>query len=466
MSQPNVVIILADHFNGYAIQPDASPCQTPNLDKLAEAGLRFNRAYTTNAICSPARASMMTGQYPSKHGVFCCIHGTQQEGWVDLKNNDAHFAHRLAEAGYKTGYFGKWHVEPTETPAKFGWQEVDRCCRHSTPYDPETYLGIETPGYPPAHIAGVCSHPETPTHPAFDNGIEYIERRAQENAPFCCVISTIEPHDMFVALRDYFEKYDLESIPLPETLRDDLKNKPELLKRMAGVWDDFSDDDWRFVRACYWAVCTFLDNEVGRVMTTLKEQGIDENTIVLFTADHGDMLGAHGLLTKGSGTSYEEVYRIPFILRVPDQTVTGEDDLHKVSLVDMAPTLCELCGCPPLESAQGKSMVPVLNGSADPAEWSTAYAEFYAQRIMYTQRMYWEGDWKLTYSPAGVDELYHLADDPLEMNNLAGDSDSQDQLQSMFAGLWAKMDEVGDTAMFNTNYNTIRLAPFGPRMES
>ena len=130
--------------------------------------------------------------------------------------------------------------------------------------------------------------------------------------------------------------------------------------------------------------------------------------------------------------------------------------------MDVGPTLLDLCGAQPLEDAQGRSLRPVLEGSADPSERRSAYAEFYGQRFVYTQRIVWEGDWKYVFSPGGLDELYHLAEDPHERRNLADDPEHQERLREMVKAMWRKMKEIGDDSLFNSQYATLRTAPIGP----
>jgi arylsulfatase A-like enzyme len=174
------------------------------------------------------------------------------------------------------------------------------------------------------------------------------------------------------------------------------------------------------------------------------------------------MLGGHGLFAKGVGTAYEEVYNIPLILRVPGLADDGLELSAAASLVDLGATLLELCGAEPLACAQGRSLRPLLDGTADAADWQDAYAEFFGQRFVYTQRIVWHGSWKYIFTPGGIDELYNLTDDPHERNNLAGDARHRDRLIDMCKRMWRKMKQIGDESLFNTHYATLRTAPIGP----
>lgn len=133
------------------------------------------------------------------------------------------------------------------------------------------------------------------------------------------------------------------------------------------------------------------------------------------------------------------------------------------SLVDIAPTLLDLCGTEPLKNAHGKSLRAVLDGTANPNDWISAYGEFFGQRFVYTQRIVWYGDWKYVFSPGGIDELYNLADDRYERFNLADKPEYHEILIEMTKRMWQKMKEIGDESLFNTHYATLRTAPIGPR---
>lgn len=459
---PNIVVVMTDHTSAEVLRP-RSRCLTPHLDGLAAAGWRFQRCYTTNAICSPARASLMTATYPSTHGVWDCTH-TQRREWVDLRPPRTHWAESLARAGYATGYFGKWHVEQTQNLAAFGWAEYDlstASCR--APRLAESALTLPRKGYRDYLLCAAADDSAGPLrHPAFDAGIDFIRRKTAEGRPFCCVISTSEPHDPYVPPRSVLARYDVDSVPLSPTLRADPAGKPDVVRRMRAVWAGLNDQDWRRITASHRAVISFLDDEMGRLLAAIGCLGIEHNTVVAFTSDHGDMLGGHGLFAKGVGTAYEEVYNIPLILRVPGCPQGREDRTTCVSLVDLGPTFLELAGADPLPDAQGRSLVPVLAGKADPSAWAEAYAEFFGQRFVYTQRLVWSGPWKYVFSPGGTDELYNLAEDPHERCNRAADPGCRETLEALCCRMWRWMERLGDESLLNTHYATLRTAPVGP----
>ena len=481
---PNIVIIMTDHTNSASITSE-SQCLTPNLDALSKDGIQFDSCYTTNAICSPARASLMTSLYPSSHGVWDVLHA-HPRSWLDAPSGRfIHFAEVLADHGYRNGYFGKWHVEQSNQLDDFGWHEfniqdalrIDKRKISETSFNSNdgpsldsdirvsNEVVLKNEGYPDHLLSATIEGMDNVSHPAFDHGLKFINDHISGNntkIPFTCFISVLEPHDPYLASYDVMELYDCDQITLSPSFEDDLESKPDILKRMNTVFGKLDQAQWKQIIASYYASITSIDKEVGRVIKFLKERNIYDDTLIVFTSDHGDMLSAHGLLTKGVGTGYEEVYNIPLILKPPNvNTVTSIQGV-KVSTVDLAPTLLAYAGIDIPKQMQGKNLKPVLDGSFNTDNLNEAYAEFFSQRYMYTQRLTWKNEWKYIFNPGGIDELYNLDDDPFELNNLADKPKYQHILKDMARHMWRKMESIGDTTLLNTGYPSLRTAPVGP----
>ena len=471
--RPNLLFLMADHVCADVVAPQ-SQCLKPHLDRLAADGVRFSRCYTPNGMCSPARASLMTATYPSTHGVWDCTHNQQQE-WVNVSPKLVHWAQRLVEAGYRTGYFGKWHVTQNKQLEDYGWQEYE--IEHSKTFQGVRIRGTEIlsrkDGYRDVVMAAVMHDTAAPHHPAYDLGTEFIRRQAAAGEPFCCFVSTLEPGGSCVAPRRFFEMYDVSKTRVSPTLKDDLSGKSDILRRMQTGWRDLTDEDWRKITTCYLAEMSFVDYQVGRIVQVLHDTGCYEDTMIVFLADHGRMLGAHGLAGLGLGLAYEEVYRIPLIIRLPDWLIDdvvnqqGRDISDAlVNLVDIGPTVLDLCGLSPLPKAQGRSLKPLIAGRQNKDDWQEAYGEFFAQRFMYTQRIVWRGNWKYIFSPGGVDELYDLSHDRYEENNLAADPHHRDIMVNLVKQMWRTMERIGDESFLNTHYDTLRTAPIGPGLRN
>lgn len=464
-ARPNILFLMTDQMQGRVLEP-GHPCRTPNLDRLAQRGVRFRRAYTPNAVCSPARASLMTGLLPHNHGVTDVIHCVDPDQSC-LRTEKPHWAQRLRDAGYTTGYFGKWHIERTERLDQFGWRTY-RTQFPRTGADPGDHFILRKtvespPGYRKSVLYGVVDTPPEKRRMGHcvQAALEFLEEVAGRQEPWCCFVSITEPHDPFIAGRKAFERYNVDEIELPPNAHDDLAGRPGVYRKAALVWADMDDRQKREAAACYYALITEIDEQFGKILTFLEESGQADNTIVVFTSDHGELLGAHGLYTKNY-SGFEEVYNIPLIMAGPG-IAQGAVSEARVGLHDLCPTLLELTHCEPIEAPDSRSFLPVL---ADPAandeKFQVGYAEYFGTRYRLTQRVLWDGPWKYCHNGFDFDELYNLDDDPYEMNNLAADPACQEQVKKMLRTMWRIIKETGDHVLLNSHAMILRMAPFGP----
>ena len=463
MSTPNILFLMTDQMQGRVLEPD-NPCQTPHLDRLAARGVRFRRAYTPNAVCSPARASLMTGLLPHNHGVLYVVHTVDDDQAV-LRTEHPHWAERLTEAGYRTGYFGKWHVERSNELAQFGWQQQGgqdmRQDWDSVNFSLERYLE-SAPGYEPNRFYGVCDRPagERGMGKKTDAALGFLDAAMEEDAPWCCFVSFTEPHDPFFCHEETFAQYDVDSIPLQPNVHNSLEGQPNLYKRSAQVWSDWTDREHREAAACYYASISEIDEQFGRLLARVERAGQLDNTIVVLTSDHGDFLGAHGLYCKTIG-AFEEAYNIPLVVAGPGVAKAEVSDA-RVGLQDVGQTLLDLVGAQPLGKIDGRSFTPVLASPQDTSDYQQGFAEYFGGRYIISQRLLWDGDWKFVHNGFDYDELYNLAADPFEMNNLAQDPAHVERLAAMTRRMWEIVVESGDHSLFNTHYASMRMAAVGP----
>ncbi len=473
--RPNILFLMTDQMQGRVLDPD-SPCRTPCFDRLAARGVRISNAYTPNAVCSPARASLMTGMLPHNHGVLEVTHCTDDDQ-CNLRTDLPHWAQRLAEGGYRTGYFGKWHVERSEDLARFGWQvdgggESARFREHrqrllaGEPGEPEYSLSRTNnlpPGYPKSLLYGVTDRPAARRGMGVttDLALEFLEESVGGDAPWCCFVSTTEPHDPFIAGTEAFAQYDLDAIPLPPNVHDPLDGRPGLYRKAGRTWADMTDRERREAAACYYASITEIDGQYGRLIGLLEERGALDNTIVVLTSDHGELLGAHGLYCKNV-SGFEEVYQIPMVVAGPG-IAEGEETAARVGLHDLCPTLLELAGLKPFGDPDSRSFVALLRDPAGQSDdFVSGYAEYHGTRYRITQRVVWEGSWKLVFNGFDFDELYNLDEDPYELQNLADDPAHQERLRDLVDRLWGRLRDTKDHALLNAHYPILRLAPYGP----
>ena len=464
--KPNILFLVADQQQAATILSD-SPCLMPNIDSLRSSGVTFTEARTVAPICSPARASLFTGRLPHIHGMVDnthCAEPFRASFQSDVPTVSAH----LQSHGYQTGYFGKWHVERSADPTAFGFDEA------ITEYHGRTFprtltqsRTVQHRGYNDRTFYGVHSEPAAETEERFfyDQAIDFIDR-AKDYRPWCAFVSTNAPHDPYIAPQEFFDLYDPATLPIPESFRDDLTDKPGIYRRLRSVWSDLSPSDIQRATACYYALCSMVDAEVGRIIRTLEACGAMENTIVVYTSDHGDLMGGHGLFCKGV-PAFEECYRIPMVVSWKGHAESGVEVDDKASILDLAPTIVDLAGLPPFGVTEGQSLAPAILGKTDQKSTGekaerSLYAEFFGQRVAYTQRIVWKGEWKYVYNPFDHDELYNLETDPLEMKNLAADAAHKDILETMAREMWNWAKATEDEVFLESEYFMFRFAPVGP----
>lgn len=465
MKRPNLLFLMTDQQRADTIEPQTT-CQTPHLDQLAARGAQFGRCYTVNPICSPTRASLMTGLLPHSHGMVDVAHAVPAYR-ARFDETLPVWPRRLQEAGYATAYFGKWHVERSHRLENFGFDS----------YDIEGYqqsLGLVTvqeellqrrmvsqKGYADFPLYGISgAAPESlPEYQLYSDGIRFIEQAAAHpERPWALFLSSEAPHDPYIAPQQFFERYDLAAIQPPPNFDDDLSDRPAIYRRLQRVWQDLTWDDYAHATACYYANCTLIDEQIGRLLEALEALGMRENTIIVFTSDHGDYMGEHRLLLKGI-PAFDGVYRVPLLIAGPGITPGMRID-QVTSLLDLVPTLTELAigaGFP----CHGRSLRPLLQG--EDAAWANeAFAECHGQRFNYTQRVLWRDEHKYVFNGFDEDELYDLAHDPYEQNNLAGDPSRRPLMEQMASRMWAIMRETADATMMGAQYGMFRYAPVGP----
>ena len=473
--RPNVLIVMSDQQQASTIGPDG-PCLTPHLDALAARGVRFDRCYTPSPVCSPARASFMTGLLPHQHGMVDVEH-TVPAYRADLTDGLPMWSHLLRGAGYHTGYYGKWHVERTYDMDAYGFDRSgayrepgpDYLAHRAsfglgaTPEVGEPNRTVRQPGYRDLPLYGVTDEPEESTleHFTVSNALEFLDDAVDRDDPWALMVSTKAPHEPYIAPRTYFDRYDPAAIELPESFDDDLATRPAIYRRQQSVWSDLTEDDFRTATACYYALCSLVDAQVGRLLQRIDEAGQLDDTLVVYTSDHGDLMGAHRLLLKGV-PAFDEVYRVPLVVSwprgFPGDRVVGDI----VQSHDVAETLAHLVG----ETLDGhaRDLMPALQG--EPAPRETAVAELHGQRFSYTQRVVWHENLKYVFNAFDYDELYDLAADPAEQHNLAFDPAYRAQLDRLTRQMWQVASETDDFTMTGAQDGTYRYLTLGPQSVS
>lgn len=416
----------------------------------------------------------MTGLLPHNHGVLEVEHGRDADQCV-LRTDKPHFAQRLAEVGYQTGYFGKWHVERSDDLAAFGWRnsvvKSAEAVKHlgkgddgGLAVDPDLSRWHQGPveGYRKVLHYGVTDVPpeERYAHATVDQALDFLQGKDGDQ-PWLTCVSFSEPNEALVVSRQTFERYTLADIDLPENRDDDFADKPNLYRRQKSIAADVTDDEWRMARACYYGRITELDDQLGRLLDWLEESGQADSTVVVVTADHGRYVGAHGFDAHNFG-AFEEIYRVPMIVAGGGVAAGGDSSLEPLVMFhDLCPTLIEVAGGQALDESDARSFAGLLRGE-DTDDFDEAYSEYHGTRFGLCQRVLWQGDWKFVFNGFDFDELYDLANDPDERNNLAALPEQADRVRDMMAGVWQHAKASGDRAIVESHYFSMRFAAVGP----
>jgi arylsulfatase A-like enzyme len=439
-----------------------SGCIMPNLHMLMDDSVVFEQAHTCNAICSPARASLMTGTLPHTHGMVDCTH-TVPPYRAEYNDQLDTITRVFHEEGYHVSYYGKWHIERTHKLENYGI-DVYETELHipSSAVTMTDKIMVSTPGYPDKMVAGIFSEDEAVTdeHYIYQKAIEDIEANKNSGKPFCTFLSTNAPHDPYCVPQSVYDLYENCPLSLPVSFSDSMEDKPAIYRRMRSALASLTCDDFCKVMRCYYSYCTLVDIQIGKLIRYLKDNDLYDNTLIICLSDHGDMMGAHGMMMK-SVESFEEIYRIPLIMKLPGQKMAGEKKSFYITINEVGPTVLDLVGCRPLNGDYiGQSLVPWLNGEKKDGHYS--FAEFFGQRFAFTQRIYWQDHLKYVFNAFDYDELYDLEKDPFEMQNLVNDPSYQDLKTEMCKKMWQIVCDTDDTSLADATYYLMRFAPIAP----
>jgi len=448
-AQPNILLILTDQQNVNTLGCYGSTALTPNIDHLANQGVTFTQHYVTSPLCVPSRGSLWTSRYPHQTGVMV----NDEARPIALPDEAITIGDVLKEAGYRNGYFGKWHLGRDHSP-QHGFDEWWAHLRGSYEQD----LAETGALYLDPLKDRLAQRQDVPFELAHDTettnrALAFIEDTRKGSSPFFCVVSMRAPHDPYVGPFD--DAYDPAAIPLPSTAWNNLDRKPQTQNRGAPrQWFDQlvglqrtpdSESRLQQIIARYWGLVRLVDINVGRLLSAIAENDLDDNTIILFLSDHGDMMGAHSLFAKGL-FMYEESTRIPWIVRWPGHIPAARRVDALTSMVDVVPTILEL-----VRVGQPTSMVGVSARQL----WDYGYNRRTAV-FMEVYESY--GNWgpvlsirteryKYSWYLGDEDELYDLLEDPNETMNLANDRRQRDLIFGLRTQISAWLRESGDPSL-------------------
>ena len=452
LKKPNIIYIMADDLTTQAISAyggiykDIAP--TPNIDKVAKEGMLFQDVLVTNSICGPSRAAILTGNYSNLNGYY------KNESGGKFDDSKWTFPQEFQKSGYKTALFGKWHLgtEPVGFDTFKYHNASGQQGNYWNPLYNDNGKNVKEKGYA--------------TNLSTDFALNWLDTKEKSKEPFLMVLQYKAPHRPWHPDTKYEKLWDDIEMPYPSTFNDTYKGRektagdtemtmeyfsrrdmklerPKNLKRKERIqWDFYgakageivqpkgmSDEEgkkWRYQNYIkdYLACVKSVDDNIGRVLTYLKENNLEENTVIVVTSDQGFYLGDHGFFDKRF--IYEESLRMPFMVKYPERIKAGSVNEDIITNIDFAPTLLELAGITTTQKMQGTSFVPVLEGNT-PKDWQDAmYYHYYEFPFWHhVQPHYGIRTQKYTlahfYYNIDVWELYDLEKDPNQMNNIYND---------------------------------------------
>ncbi|MEN8892232.1 choline-sulfatase [Planktotalea arctica] len=445
MSKPNILIFMVDQLNG-TFFPDgpADWLHAPNIKKLAARSTRFKNAYTASPLCAPGRAAYMSGQLPSSTGVY--------DNAAEFPSSIPTYAHHLRRAGYQTCLSGKMHfVGPDQLhgfeermttdiyPPDFGWTPDYRKPGERIEWWYHNMGSVTGSGI--AEITNQMEYDDEVAYHATRKVYDYA--RGKDDRPWCMTVSFTHPHDPYVARRKYWDLYEDCEHLMPEVGPIPYADQDAHSKRILDANDrdnfNISDEDIRRSRRAYFANISYLDDKVGEVMEALE--ATRQEAIIMFVADHGDMLGERGLWFKMS--FFEGSARVPLMICAPEMAPGLIET--PVSNIDVCPTLCDLAGVDMEEImpwTEGMSLKPMGQGVPRTAPVAIEYAAEASYSPLVCLRY---GKWKHTRCLLDPDQLFDLDADPHELNDLADTPEHQGTLQT----LRAKSEQRWDLARFD-----------------
>lgn len=451
LEKPNILFIISDDLTATSVSSYGNPLNTtPNIDRLASQGVQFNRAYSQFPVCGPSRASLMFGYYPDATTTYGYTSGrenvTDRLSWAQLFKENGYYTARVSKI-FHMGVPG--HIETGEDGAddpdswteRFNsqgpeWQaEGEAELVQNNPYNLRDRQGgnvmtiVKADGDDLVHSDGKTA----------EKAVQLI--RENKDRPFFLAVGFVRPHVPFVAPREYFEPFPYEQMVVPPQVENDWDDIPARgINYVTSVNAQMSEEQEKKAIAGYYASVSYMDAQVGKVLQALEDEGLEDNTIVIFTSDHGFHLGEHRFWMKVS--LLEESVRVPFIIKVPGKEASVTNSFAE--LIDLYPTIAELSGLEYSEHLQGESLVEVLENP----QHSVRNFAFSIHR--------WQGNFaylirsdKWAYIQYDEDassgmQLFDMESDPKQHNNLAGNPLYQDVVELHQKLLAYKLEEIRD----------------------
>ena len=395
--------------------------QTPNLDKLAAQGVFFKNTYCPSPICTPSRMSMLTGKFPYRNECWNNYHV--------LDSGTPTFAHSMGAAGYKPVLFGRMHsIGPDQLRGYTERYVGDHCSNFTESSDVDHGELTGTTG--PQRISLKKSGKGQNAYQVHDEDVlkevlSYIDnlgdkQESGDSDPFNLSIGLMLPHQPYVARKEDYELYE-GKIPMPSVTDDYDDNLHPYFKewrQKTGI-ESVTDEEILRSKTAYYGLVTAMDRMIGQIFDSLEKNNLAENTLIVYSSDHGEQIGEHSLWWKQ--TFYEYSAKVPFIMSLPGVLPEGQSYDQNVSSLDLNATMLDLLNCPALPDSDGRSVRPIIEGE----DWDNQVFSEYCTDDGYIFRMIKKDQWKLNYFHGWPCQLFNLQEDPMEQNDLAENVDYQ-----------------------------------------
>ncbi|EEC55609.1 MULTISPECIES: sulfatase-like hydrolase/transferase [Bacteroides] len=473
--RPNIVLIISDEHNGNIMGCMGDPyIHTPNLDALAENGILFKSHYCASPISGPSRQSLTTGKYVSHHNVW--------GNTVGCPNDITSLPRIMQQQGYETVLTGGMKYNGLN----YGWNSYKANDGYKIAYDKKKKAGTDIAQKRERIKAGVFVNNKEDIGKEFtpmgatdmnlftdiqrsQDAIAYIKNRAHVKQPFFLLVGLMAPHYPLQATQELVDKYK-DKIPMPKIPKGYIENLPLNYKHLRNTrkLENVPKEIVKKARECYYARVEWADSQIGKIIKTINESPMADNTIIIYTSDHGENLGEHGLWWKNC--LYDCSAKVPLIISNPKRWKGKQTRSKNTESVDLVQTIADLGGTKVPNDWDGESMLPLLEDST--YNWKDfAICEYYAGYIASGITMYRQGKWKYVYH-ARMDEnhgpeieLYDMDNDPEELTNLARDNQYKMLIQDLHQELICKLGEDPELIEKRYRAGAIPEAPLGIKSE-
>ena len=460
--KPNIVIVMVDQMRSDLRKAKGYPLDTmPFLDSLQASGIDFDRAYSPNPTCMPARVSMFTGRVPSCHNVRTNHNAEDAVYTKDMVDV-------LKENGYRVGLAGKNHSHLSASDFDF-WEETSHvgaepsCPSHGDEQKLDSFL--KTLEFCDSLEPSPFTVKEQLPYRNVSSFFRFMDSSIEEGKPFFCWVSMAEPHNPYQVPHPYFDMFPPESLPPLRTSASDIEGKDPKFAFARKSWERVYGDDLekRYLRdrSNYLGMLRLIDDQLRRLVDGIRERGLLDDTFIIFMSDHGEFVGDYGIIRKGVGVA-ELLAHIPLVMFGHGVKERGVDEKDFVNIIDIFPTICDMIGAEIPFGVQGKSLLPILEGKPYPEkDFEIGYSESGFGGLYWTAddaldpvsegatrnyhqfdclntwsqagqvRMIRKGDWKFVSDMMGHHELYDIKNDPYELDDLSADPAYKDKLLEM-----------------------------------